>query len=160
MKRTVLSFAACMLLICINAAAQVAETPALSVLPEDPAELLGYTVPGLLAAFGPPGKVYAVRGEEAWQDDVVFFYPAGFSFFLYKDRVWQILVDKTYGFPVFGFLPGSSAERIVSALGSPASADETMYEWILPAGAWPVRLRGRLDANGAIYELYLYRADF
>ncbi len=160
MKRNFIIIAACMSLVCFQAAAQDRVVPNLTVLPEDPVQLLGYTVPQLLTEFGPPGKVYAVRGEEAWQDDVVFYYEAGFSFFLYKDHVWQILVAKPYGFPVFGVLPGSSPERVVSMLGSPASKGESMYEWILPAEAWPVRLRGRLDENGVISELYLYRADF
>ncbi len=160
MKRTFFIIATFMSLACFPINAQGQAASSLSVLPEDPAELLGYTVQQLLSAFGPPEKVYAVRGEEAWQDDVVFDYPAGFSFFLFKDHVWQVLVAKTYGYPVFGFLPGSMPERVVSMLGSPSSSNETMYEWILPAGAWPVRLRGRLDGNGAIGELYLYRADF
>ncbi len=160
MKRVLFPLILYGLFIFFPANAQSPALPGMTVLPEDPTGLLGYTVSRLVAELGAPAKVYAVRGEEAWQDDVVFDYAAGFSFFLYEDHVWQILVSPSYGFPVFGFLPGSAAERIVSMLGSPSSASETMVEWILPAEAWPVRLRGRLGDNGDISELYLYRADF
>ena len=139
------------------AAAQPA--PAIA-LPEDPATLLGLSPAQAIARFGAPSTVFAVRGEEAWQDDVVFDYGGGFSLFLFMDRVWQVRIAEPYALPVLGFTVGATAERAASSLGSPSLALEGSYEWALPGEAWPVRLRGLVDPDGAIRELYVYRADF
>ncbi|MBN2875196.1 MAG: hypothetical protein JXM71_08875 [Spirochaetales bacterium] len=128
-------------------------------LPEDPAVLLGLSPAQAIERFGAPSRVFAVRGEEAWQDDVVFDYD-GVALFLFKDRVWQLRVAAPYTAPVLGFLVGSTLERAVSALGVPDTELAGAYEWVLPGEAWPVRLRAVPDASGAIAELYVYRADF
>lgn len=143
----------------------VAQTSAVQVaaalvLPDDPAVLLGLNPAQAIERFGPPLSVFAIRGAEAWQDDVVFDYGGGFSLFLFKDRVWQIRVAQPYASPVLGFVVGSSKERAASALGSPALELAGAVEWNLPGEAWPVRLRGIVDETGAIGELYVYRADF
>ena len=130
------------------------------VLPADPAELLGIGPALAIERFGPPAKVFSVRGAEPWQDDVVFDYGGGFSLFLYKDRVWQIRIGESYAAPVFGFIVGSAAERAAAILGAPDLELSGAYEWDLPGEAWPVRLRGVVDAAGSIRELYVYRADF
>ncbi len=143
----------------------VAQTTSLQVktalvLPDDPAVLLGLTPTQAIERFGAPTSVFAIRGTEAWQDDVVFDYGEGFSLFLFKDRVWQVRVALPYASPVLGFVVGSSKERAASALGSPVLELAGAVEWNLPGEAWPVRLRGILDAGGLIPELYVYRADF
>jgi hypothetical protein len=141
--------------------AQTATGVALSaVLPADPAELLGMSPALAIERFGPPAKVFSVRGAEPWQDDVVFDYAGGFSLFLFKDRVWQIRIGETYAAPVFGFVVGSAAERAAAILGAPDLELSGAFEWVLPGEAWPVRLRGIVDAAGSIRELYVYRADF
>jgi hypothetical protein len=140
-------------------AVQPAPGPAIA-LPEDPATLLGLSPAEAIARFGPPTAVFAVRGEEAWQDDVVFDYGGGFSLFLFRDRVWQVRIAEPYALPVFGFTVGATPERAASSLGSPSLALEGSYEWVLPGEAWPVRLRGLVDPGGAIREVYVYRADF
>jgi hypothetical protein len=131
-----------------------------SALPADPAELLGMSPAHAIERFGPPAKVFSVRGAEPWQDDVVFDYAGGFSLFLFKDRVWQIRIGEKHTAPVFGFVVGSAAERATAILGAPDLQLSGAYEWVLPAEAWPVRLRGIVDAAGSIRELYVYRADF
>ncbi|MBU0926314.1 MAG: hypothetical protein KKA67_01055 [Spirochaetes bacterium] len=136
-----------------------AQAPAPAV-PEDPATLLGLSPAQAIERFGPPGGVFAVRGAEAWQDDVVFDYGGGFSLFLFLDRVWQVRVAEPYARPVLGFVVGSAVDRAVSALGSPETELPDSYEWSLPGEAWPVRLRGVVDDAGDIVELYIYRADF
>ncbi|HPB66460.1 MAG TPA: hypothetical protein PLW80_07855 [Spirochaetales bacterium] len=129
------------------------------VAPDDPATLLGLTPAQAIERFGPPGSVFAIRGAEPWQDDVVFDYGGGFSLFLFKDRVWQVRIAEPYARPVLGLVVGSGVERAISALGAPALALGGSYEWVLPGEAWPVRLRGVTD-GGRIRELYIYRADF
>jgi hypothetical protein len=130
------------------------------VLPADPAGLLGLSPALAIERFGPPARVFAVRGTEPWQDDVVFDYPGGFALFLFRDRVWQIRIGEAYAAPVFGFIVGLSTERAVAILGAPDLALPGAYEWVLPGDTWPVRLRGVVDATGLIHELYVYRADF
>lgn len=130
------------------------------VLPDDPAVLLGLNPAQAIERFGAPASVFAIRGTEAWQDDVVFDYGGGFSLFLFKDRVWQVRIARPYASPVLGFVVGSSRERAASALGSPVLELAGAVEWSLPAEAWPVRLRGIVDVAGFIPELYIYRADF
>lgn len=130
------------------------------VIPDDPAALLGLTPAQAIERFGPPLRVFAVRGTEAWQDDVVFDYGGGFSLFLFMDRVWQVRVAEPYPLPVFGFVVGSARERVASAIGAPDLELDGSYEWVLPGEAWPVRLRGVVDESGAVRELYVYRADF
>jgi hypothetical protein len=130
------------------------------VIPDDPAVLLGLTPAQAIERFGPPVRVFAVRGAEAWQDDVVFDYGGGFSLFLFMDRVWQVRVAEPYPRPVFGFVVGSARERVASAIGAPDKELTGAYEWVLPGEAWPVRLRGVVDESGAVRELYVYRADF
>lgn len=140
--------------------ATIPEAAATLVLPDDPAVLLGLNPSQAIERFGAPTSVFAIRGTEAWQDDVVFDYGEGFSLFLYKDRVWQVRVAQPYASPVLGFIVGSSKERAASALGSPALEFAGAVEWNLPGEAWPVRLRGIVDEAGLIPEIYVYRADF
>ncbi|MDX9898246.1 MAG: hypothetical protein RBT62_04960 [Spirochaetia bacterium] len=157
MKRFSILVMVMFLIVVSTAIAQ--DAPALLV-PEDPGVLLGLSPAQAIERFGSPLSVFAIRGEAAWQDDVVFDYGGGFSLFLFKDRVWQIRVAEPYASPVLGFVVGSSSDRAASALGSPALELAGAYEWVLPGEAWPVRLRGIVDASGAIREIYIYRADF
>ncbi|PKL24153.1 MAG: hypothetical protein CVV47_10350 [Spirochaetae bacterium HGW-Spirochaetae-3] len=161
MKRSPYFATVLALLSAIGSYAQ-AETSAVAAaaIPDDPAVLLGMSPAQAIERFGPPVDVFAVRGAEAWQDDVVFDYGGGFSLFLFMGRVWQVRVAEPYDGPVLGFIVGSTAERAASALGSPSLELPGAYEWALPGEAWPVRLRGIVDSSGAIRELYVYRADF
>lgn len=109
--------------------------------------------------FGAPARVFAVRGAEAWQDDVVFDY-GNFGLFLFSDRVWQVRIGADYTRPVLGFSVGAGLERIQAALGLPTSTGPGSWEWELPGNAWPVRLRAKVDETGAVNEIYMYRADF
>lgn len=143
----------------VTGAAAASESAATG-LPEDPALLLGLNPAQALSRFGPPARVYAVRGAEPWQDDVVFEYGEGFSLFLFMDRVWQVRVSSAYAAPVWGITVGATLERASAVLGSPDRDLGGAYEWALPGEAWPVRLRGVMDAKGRIAELYAYRADF
>lgn len=128
-------------------------------LEEAPAKFIGMTVRDLLLAFGAPSSVVAVRGSEAWQDDIVFKYPGGLSFYVYINRVWQVSVGTDYKKSFMGFVLGSPLEVAVSMFGLPKNQDTQYSEWILPFENWPLRLRAILDANGKVTALYLYRSD-
>lgn len=160
MKRSPIFAMALALFASLGSYAQAETSAVAAEIPDDPAVLLGMSPAQAIERFGPPVGVFAVRGAEAWQDDVVFDYGGGFSLFLFMGRVWQVRVAEPYASPVLGFVVGSTAERAASALGSPETELPGAYEWALPGEAWPVRLRGVVDASGAIRELYVYRADF
>ncbi len=144
------------LFFCLSAFAQGADT---RLLPADPSELLGMTPASIIEEFGAPIRVFALRGEEPWQDDVVFDYGT-FSVFLCMDRVWQLRLPPDYPKPVWGFQPGSGEERISASLGLPAQRDASFAEWSLHGRGWPVRLRVIFGPDGKAEELYVYRSDF
>lgn len=128
-------------------------------LEEAPTKFIGMTIRELLLAFGVPSSVVAVRGSEAWQDDIVFKYPGGLSFYIYVNRVWQVSVGGEYTKSFMGFALGSPLEVAVSMFGLPKAQDTQYSEWILPFENWPLRLRAILDANGKVTALFLYRSD-
>jgi hypothetical protein len=57
----------------------------------DPTASIGMDPGSAFAAFGAPQEVYPFRGVEAWQDNVVFFYPDFSYLFWYENRVWQVI---------------------------------------------------------------------
>ncbi|MDR1149540.1 MAG: hypothetical protein LBK66_13010, partial [Spirochaetaceae bacterium] len=63
---------------------------------ENPVDFIGMSVTELFENFGSPAAVYASRGIEIWQDDVVFEY-TGVDFYIYKDKVWQLSLDSGRG---------------------------------------------------------------
>lgn len=132
---------------------------ALAKLEESPVTLIGMTLQELLVSFGIPVLVAAVRGAEPWQDDIVFTYTGGLSFYIYKNRVWKIKISAEYRKPFMGLLPGSPADIAVSLFGLPKMQDSQYAEWIIPFENWPMRLRILYDANGKITTVFLYRAD-
>ena len=130
-----------------------------SEIPDDPSVLLGKNISGIIQDFGPPAKVYALRGPEAWQDDVVFEYADGFSFFLFGDRVWQIRLIAPYGQSCLGVFIGDTVDKICAMLGKPYTNNDTTAEWRLPSNGYPVRMR-ILIKEDKIFDIYIYRADF
>jgi hypothetical protein len=120
----------------------------------DPAQWIGMDLPALLARFGAPRSVYAVRGREEWQDDVVFVYDHG-DFYIYKDRVWQAGLKSAYGIEA-----GDSREAVLPALGENTEVREHYLLRPLPGGSWPLALRCNLDEQGKVSIIFIYRSDF
>jgi hypothetical protein len=125
-----------------------------AALPADPASLIGLNLECLLSRFGVPQAVYAVRGNETWQDDVVFVYGAG-DFYVYKDRVWQIKVQAAYGVRL-----GDPRPAVLLTLGEEAEVFENHIGLSLPSKGWPLAFRINLDDSGFVSALYVYRTDF
>jgi hypothetical protein len=130
-----------------------------AILDDDPSALLGLALGDSLARFGPPSSVSAVRGDSAWQDDVAFVYPAGYTLFLYGDRVWQVRLAKPYAGSIYGLFLGDAAEKALSILGQPYESGPGFLVYRMPYKSYPVRLRLALLEDG-ISDAYLYRADF
>lgn len=127
--------------------------PAFSQQEEDPASLIGLTLNDALARFGPPRRVYAARGLEPWQDDVVFVYDER-DLYVYRDRIWQVSFKAAYGIKV-----GDSRGKISQVFGEDLQFFEDHALVSLPSGAWPLKLHINLN-SGSVSGIFLYRTDF
>jgi hypothetical protein len=125
-----------------------------AVLHADPASLIGLNLENLLSRFGAPQAVYASRGNEEWQDDVVFVYENA-DFYVYKDRVWQIGLKSAYGIRL-----GDSRPAVSLSLGEKAEDREDYIILPLPSKGWPLAFRVNLDGSGLASALFVYRSDF
>lgn len=120
----------------------------------DPASYVGFTLSMLYDELGMPESVYAVRGNESWQDDVVFVYPA-IEVYLFKDRVWQVCPVSVYNIKM-----GDSADTVKTAMGEPLIAAEQYLLYRLPSQAWPMMMRINLNEEGGAASFFIYRSDF
>ncbi len=120
----------------------------------DPVSLVGATLAEAVSLLGAPRSVHAVRGPEAWQDDVVFVYTDR-DLYWFQDRVWQVGVSAAYGLAL-----GDSREQVLAVKGEPLQRLADAFVYALPAAAWPLRLRLGFDGAGRVRNLFVYRADF
>ena len=142
----------------VPASPQAGVQPA-ALLPDDPASFLGMGLAEALSRFGPPLRVEVSRGDETWQDDVVFVYASGVGLYWATDRLWQLRLDRAYAGSVYGIFIGDSEDKVVSVLGTPYYRDENDLVFRLPYRGYPVRFRVTLAA-GKVSSLFVYRADF
>ena len=120
----------------------------------DPVSLVGLTLDDLIRRFGAPRSVYAARGLEQWQDDVVFVYDQG-DFYVYKNRVWQA------GFKAArGIKAGDSRAAVSMILGSKAEGRGNSLFCSLDEQSWPLMMRCDFDKDGRVQMIYIYRSDF
>jgi hypothetical protein len=116
--------------------------------------LIGLRLSELIDRFGAPAAVYAARGIEAWQDDVVFEYPHG-NFYIYRDRVWQVSLSSAYGIKL-----RDSRAAVMLTLGSRAEdLGEYVFCPVSGTGAWSSALRIYFDNTG-VSSIFIYRSDF
>jgi hypothetical protein len=114
---------------------------------------IGMKLDDLYKRFGSPKTVYAARGGETWQDDVVFVYNEG-DFYVYRDRVWQVGVKSIYGIRV-----GDAKAVVMLVLGENAKDEGDYALYSFSGGAWPLSLRVNYTA-GKISAIYVYRPDY
>ncbi|MDR2096894.1 MAG: hypothetical protein LBP37_00050, partial [Spirochaetaceae bacterium] len=100
-----------------------------------------------------PDSVYASRGIEPWQDDVVFEYP-GVDFYIYKDKVWQLGLDAGHGIS-----KGDPRAAVMLVLGETARDNEKYILGKLRDTSWPVEWRFNIE-GGKVSAIYLYRMDY
>jgi len=139
--------------------AAASPAPARAILDDDPAAILGLAVPAAIVRYGPPDSVYAVRGDEPWQDDVAFRYASGFTLFMYGDRLWQLRLAAPYAGSIYGLFLGDPADKAYSLLGEPYERSELSLVYRMPYRGYPVRLRLDL-VDGKLADIYVYRDDF
>jgi hypothetical protein len=119
----------------------------------DPASLVGASLGDLIAMFGAPQSVYATRGPNTWQDDVVFAY-GDWEFYIYRDRVWQISLKAVHGIKI-----GERREVIPLILGNGVQVYEGFTLYAYSNRSWPVSIRFNTDPNGLVTAIFIYRAD-
>lgn len=127
---------------------------------DDPAALLGWTLEEAFEKLGPPMNVLPLRGEQEWQDDVVFHYGSGLSLFWFQDRVWQVRIDSSFSGNFMDLKIGLSPEEVSRILERPpASSGEDWEVYFLPGYDFPLGLQVFYRENQAV-DYYLYRGDF
>jgi len=116
--------------------------------------LVGMKVTELIERFGPPKTVFAARGYEIWQDDVVFQYAEG-DFYIFKDRVWQIKLASARGISL-----GDSKPVALLVMGN--TAEDRGDHLLLPLSGkdWPLMFRVNLNNAGLVTAIFIYRPDF
>ncbi|GHV66818.1 hypothetical protein AGMMS49928_02420 [Spirochaetia bacterium] len=119
----------------------------------DPAAYIGLSLEDLLARYGIPRSVYAVRGLESWQDDVVFVYAMG-DFYIYRDRVWQLGLKTVYDIKV-----GDSKALVSLVFGEDLQEAEDHVRRPLFGWNWPLTLRFNINGSGLVSAIYIYRSD-
>jgi hypothetical protein len=120
---------------------------------EVPFSYIGMKLEDMLGRFGVPQAVHASRGDEQWQDDVVFVYGEG-DFYVYRDRVWQVRVRS-----VFGINTGDVKAVALLVLGDNVRDEGEYLLYNIPGGGWPVSLRINFAA-GRVSAIFVYRPDF
>lgn len=153
------SLVLCIALILGASAWAQAAASAPAVLDDDPSVLLGLGLSDALSRFGSPSSVAAIRGEEAWQDDVALVYGSGYSLFVYGNKVWQLRFTKPYAGSICGLFIGDGSSKALSILGQPYEASPAALSYRMPYKSYPVKLRLVLQ-DDKIVDAYLYRADF
>lgn len=124
--------------------------------------LLGMTLAEAFREFGPPEEVFPVRGQQAWEDDVVFYYPDHTYLFWFRNRVWQVRADRRYASEALGVRMGEGESSVNAKLGPPFwsdTASEIFNIADLASRGFPIRAR-LFFTDGKLSDLYIYRADF
>ena len=114
---------------------------------------IGLRLEDLVMRFGTPHTVHVSRGQEIWQDDVVFVYDEG-DFYIFHDRVWQIGLRSAYGIQV-----GDPRAAALLVFGDRAMDNGEFILYHLPAGYWPLALRVNISEE-RVSEIFIFRPDF
>jgi len=114
---------------------------------------IGLRLEDLFMRFGAPRTVHAARGDEDWQDDVVFVYNE-WDFYIYRDRVWQIGLKSGYGVKI-----GDPKAAAVLALADKAQDKGDYLLYPITGGVWPLSLRVNFN-SGRISSIFVYRTDY
>jgi len=120
----------------------------------DPFSLVGMKIAELVERFGAPAAVFAARGNEVWQDDVVFRYD-GADFYIVKDRVWQVKLTSALGINF-----GDPKQAALLVLG--AKAQDNGDHLLMPVSGkdWPLVFRVNVNSAGRVAAIFIYRPDF
>jgi len=115
--------------------------------------IIGLKLEDVFLRYGAPNMVHAARGNEYWQDDVVFVY-SDWDFYFFRDRVWQIGLKSGYGMKI-----GDPKAAALLVLADKANDEGDYLLYPITGGAWPLSLRVNFIA-GKISGIFIYRVDF
>jgi hypothetical protein len=115
---------------------------------------VGMTLAEVIERFGAPRTVFTARGNELWQDDVVFQYPEG-DFHFYRDRVWQVRLTS-----VSGISNRDRKAAVLLILGNTAEDRGDHVLFSISGRDWPLMLRVNFNNSGLVSAIYVYRPDF
>jgi len=111
----------------------------------------------LIERYGSPRSVLAERGNEVWQDDVVFQYN-GADFYIYRDRIWQVKFASTHGVS-----NGDRKTNVLRVLGDAAEDMGNYAQMSITGKDWPLMMRvnfSNANNTGQVTAIYIYRPDF
>ena len=114
---------------------------------------MGLKLEDLFLRYGAPKTVHAARGDEDWQDDVVFVYNE-WDFYIYRDRVWQIGLKSGYGVKI-----GDPKVAALMVLADKAQDKGDYLLYPITGGVWPLSLRINFTA-GRISGIFVFRTDY
>jgi len=120
---------------------------------EAPFSFIGMRLGDVIGRFGAPRLVHVSRGDEAFQDDVVFVYDDG-DFYIYRDRVWKVALRS-----IFGIRAGDVKAVALLVLGDNARDEGDYVLYDIPGGVWPVSLRINFS-DGRVSAIFVYRPDY
>ena len=115
--------------------------------------IIGLRLEDLFLRYGAPQTVHAARGDEDWQDDVVFMYNEG-DFYIHRDRVWQVALKAAYGMKI-----GDTKAVAILILADKALDRGDYMLYPISGSALPLSLRINFNAD-RISGIYIYRTDF
>jgi len=151
MKRVLLS----LLLLFITSSLFAQNQPVYAGLSNDEQlSFVGMMMADLLEKYGPPRSVVCERGNEPWQDDVVFQYN-GADFYIYRDRIWQVKLASTQGIS-----NGDKKAAVLLTLGSSAEDKEDHVLFPINSKSWSLMMRVNFNSAGLVTAIYIYRPDF
>ncbi|MCL2276484.1 MAG: hypothetical protein FWC21_01165 [Treponema sp.] len=124
---------------------------------------VGMMMADLIERYGSPRTVIVERGNEIWQDDVVFQYN-GADFYIYRDRIWQVKLASTHGVS-----NGDRKAVVLLTLGNRAINMGNYILMPITGRDWPLMLRVNFDninssestdSNAQVTAIYIYRPDY
>ena len=121
---------------------------------EEQQEFVGMMLSEVIERYGPPRSVAVARGVELWQDDVVFRY-TGVDFYIFKDRIWQVRFNTTYG-----ITNGDRKDVVLLTLGESAEDMEDYVLLAIDGKDWPLLLRVNFNNDMKVNAIYLYQLFF
>jgi hypothetical protein len=120
--------------------------------------LVGLTLEEAHQRLGVPDQVYALRGEDRSQDDVVYYYENHLYLFWFQNRVWQVRADGRFGGRVFSLPMRASRKRVLEVLGEPILEFPDSLVFHIEDRGYPVKARLYFE-EGLLSDVYVFRGD-
>jgi hypothetical protein len=120
--------------------------------------LIGLNLEEVHQILGVPAEVYALRGPEPDQDDVVFYYPDHLYLFWFENRIWQVRADRRFPGRVFSFSMGASRQQVIEKMGRPILEFPDSLVFHIEDRGYPIQARLYFDEDG-LADVYCFRGD-